>query len=104
MTNDIDNTPPLSGNAPLPQPCPECGHRTLGLRWALTARPPGTYSIAGVQTKIVATPRAAVTCATAGCPFHVDGTIEGATVDASGLTFTGGHFVSDDPPSAADAA
>lgn len=36
-------------------PCPACGGKTLELATRLVAKKPGTYSVAGVQPKVVAT-------------------------------------------------
>lgn len=38
-------------------PCPSCGHIGLEIGWRLVAKPIGTFSLAGQQTKVSATRR-----------------------------------------------
>jgi hypothetical protein len=52
-------------------PCPSCGAAdTLALISTLAARPLGSYSLAGVQTKVVAAWRPVLTCSACG-PYRV---------------------------------
>lgn len=83
---------PLSGSADLPQPCPVCSG-LLELSWRLTAKPIGSFSLAGAQMKVSALVRAQVLCA--GCGLAAVGSLPGAVMAADGRSFTGGHFVAD---------
>lgn len=74
------------------KPCPQCGENTLSLEVRWQSRLPGTFSLSGVQTKTVATPRAVLSCG--ACTWSVDGRLEGVETDPDG-TITGGHLVAD---------
>jgi hypothetical protein len=43
-------------------PCLVCGSGPLEAEYRLVAKPPGTYSLAGVQPKVAATERLFVVC------------------------------------------
>lgn len=56
--------------------CPRCNAaRTLILSKKLVAKPTGTYSLAGVQTKVTATETLVLSCLE--CDWFVTGHIEG---------------------------
>jgi hypothetical protein len=57
----------------------------------LVAKPVGSWSLAGVQTKVVATEAAEVRCSQ--CDWSRPGRLEGVEVAPDGRTFTAGHFV-----------
>lgn len=79
----------------LPQPCPECGSTgTLTLRTVLVAKPTGSHSLAGVQTKVAATDVAEVRCSACGTSRR--GRLEGVKVAPGSLTITAGHFVAEE--------
>lgn len=64
------------------KPCPGCDrYSTLNLSQAFVAKPPGTYSIAGAQDKILARVRYKLSCS--ACGWSILGDIEGE------------HFVAD---------
>lgn len=76
--------------------CPKCGSvGTISLEPALVAKPQGSYSIAGVQPKIVAQTRYVLACA--DCGLSVQGHLENAVFDERTQAFAGGHFVADEP-------
>jgi hypothetical protein len=73
--------------------CPKCqSPGTVTVRLVLAAKPAGTYSLAGVQTKATATVAAVAECP---CGLSVPGHLENPTYAADGRSFTGGHFVAD---------
>ncbi|MEV0005959.1 hypothetical protein AB0H28_27240 [Micromonospora sp. NPDC050980] len=79
------------------KPCPRCGATgSIAIEPILASRPAGTYSIAGVQTKIAAEQKWALTCA--ACHLRIVGHLENASYDEDQLSFTDGHFVADGPP------
>ncbi|WP_286347080.1 hypothetical protein [Frondihabitans sucicola] len=53
-------------------PCPMCGHQGMTVAPRLTAKPLGSYSLAGVQMKFSATSEMWITC-DAGCGFEEKG-------------------------------
>jgi hypothetical protein len=53
------------------QTCPRCRTCGLHVEWRLKARPPGDYSLAGVQTKFAATEVPWLVCP--GCGVEVEG-------------------------------
>lgn len=44
------------------QICPRCGSKGFRVEWRLVPRPKGSYSIAGVQEKVVATETPFIIC------------------------------------------
>lgn len=72
--------------------CPKCKSGTISISMILAAKPLGSYSIAGVQNKVVATPRAEATCSS--CDFRAVGYLENPEYGPDGI-FTGGHFVAE---------
>lgn len=73
--------------------CPACGTAdSIAVHPVLSVKPVGSFSLAGAQTKFVASERFALRCA--ACGLEVLGQLHGAQVDAQGA-FTGGHFVAD---------
>jgi hypothetical protein len=59
------------------KPCPVCGTaRTVTVQPILVGKPPGTYSIAGVQPKAVAEEKIALACS--ACGLRVPGRVAGA--------------------------
>jgi hypothetical protein len=78
------------------KPCPRCGTPgAISVEPVLASKPAGTYSIAGVQTKIVAQQTYVLACSR--CDLRVVGHLEDATFDEATRSFTGGHFVADEP-------
>ena len=78
------------------RPCPKCGASgTISIEPVLAAKPQGTYSIAGVQPKVVAEQKYELACS--NCDLRVAGHLEDADFDAATQSFSGGHFVSDEP-------
>lgn len=72
--------------------CSSCSATgTISVRPVLVARPLGTFSLAGAQTKVSAVTAAVAECS--ACGLSVTGRLENATVSADGRTFTGGHFI-----------
>lgn len=80
--------------ARLPHPCPACGTTALTLRTTLVARPLGSFSLAGAQTKISAVQVAEVRCAACGASRR--GRLEGVQTAPDGKTITAGHFVAEE--------
>jgi hypothetical protein len=77
------------------KPCPLCGTAgTVTVEPVLVGKPPGTYSIAGVQPKAVAEEKVALTCS--ACGLRILGHLEDAVFDADRHCFTGGHFIADE--------
>lgn len=77
------------------KPCPVCGTAgTVTVQLVLVGKPPGTYSIAGVQPKAVAEEKVALTCS--ACELRILGRLEGAVFDADRQWFTAGHFITDE--------
>lgn len=75
--------------------CPQCGATDksgFSVTAQLIAKSMGTYSLAGAQMKFSALAQAILAC---DCGWFVNGHLEGATVDESGI-LTGGHFVPDE--------
>jgi hypothetical protein len=70
--------------------CPKCSNGFISIDTVLAAKPLGSYSIAGVQNKVVALPRARAFCSS--CDFQVVGYLENPTYAEDGA-FTGGYFV-----------
>lgn len=80
------------------KPCPSCGVTgRVTVRSVLTAKEPGSYSIAGFQDKTSARESAVLECSACGLTVH--GRLEGVTVGDDAV-ITGGHFVADAPPEA----
>lgn len=50
-------------------PCPECGALALHVDYLLTAKPFGTYSLAGMQPKVAASYEPYIACTADGCNF-----------------------------------
>lgn len=50
-------------------PCPSCGELTLRLEVRLRSRPPGTWSLAGQQSKTSAVEWPYAVCSIVGCGF-----------------------------------
>lgn len=74
------------------QPCPDCGSvGTMLLGQELVAKPLGTYSIAGAQTKVVAQTKYTITCEECGWKRY--GKFEGRYYE--GKFFEGKYFVVD---------
>lgn len=74
--------------------CPSCSATgTITVRPVLAAKPPGTFSLSGAQTKLAAVAAAVAECS--ACGLSVTGRLENATLSDGGRGFTGGHFVSD---------
>lgn len=73
--------------------CPKCGKGAVSVTRVLASKPLGSYSVAGAQTKVVATERWMASCNY--CPFSVLGHLEDAEVGPDGV-FTGGHFVAEE--------
>ncbi len=84
---------PLTGEANLPQPCPDCHETTLVLAWGLATRPVGSYSLAGAQLKISVRTWARVSCC--ACDYHIDGHLQDPVMSDDGLWFTDGQFIGD---------
>ena len=77
--------------------CPSCSAAgTVSVRLVLVAKPLGTFSLAGAQTKMSAVTAAVAECS--ACGLTVSGRLENATLSDDGRTFTGGHFVSGEVP------
>jgi hypothetical protein len=73
--------------------CPRCqASGTISVRRVLTAKPLGTFSLAGAQIKVSAVESAVAECS--ACDLSVVGHLENATLSPDGRAFTGGHFVS----------
>jgi hypothetical protein len=72
MSAEIPPVPP--GAKPVPNPCPRCGTPALHIEERLTVKRPGTYSLAGVQTKVAATQSVYLVCR--ACGAEVEGTVE----------------------------
>lgn len=72
--------------------CPKCKTGSVELNPVAAAKPLGSYSVTGAQTKIVATLRWVATCT--ACSLHVVGHLEDAKMNEEGI-FVGGHFVED---------
>ncbi len=85
----------MTPNDEVPRPCPECGASPLGLSWGLSARPLGTWSLAGAQMKTSAVEWALVTCT--GCGLRVPGRLIDPVIENG--RFVGGHFESGGPVS-----
>lgn len=76
------------------KPCPDCGVTgMLVLANVFVLKAPGTYSIAGVQDKGVATERVVLACEY--CDFRKVGHLENAVLAKDGSQFLSGHFVED---------
>ncbi len=82
---------PTTGSMTLRQPCPQCQGK-LTCSWGLSARPVGSFSLAGAQLKFSATETAAVDCG--ACGWRVQGRIVGAELSTDGRTLLAGNFVS----------
>ena len=48
------------------QDCPACGHHGLVIEWRLTAKPIGSFSLAGAQMNVSATERPWIRCPECG--------------------------------------
>jgi hypothetical protein len=76
--------------------CPRCGEAgTISINRVLASKPAGTFSVAGVQPKVVAAEKYELTCS--HCRLYVRGHLKNATTDPATNTFTSGYFVADDP-------
>jgi hypothetical protein len=76
--------------------CPRCGEAgTISVHRVLASKPAGTFSLAGVQPKVVAAEKYELTCI--HCGLHVRGHLENAGTDPATNTFTSGYFVAEDP-------
>lgn len=69
--------------------CPHCGSGPLQLNRSITAKPIGTFSLAGAQMKVSAVDQHILSCA--ACGWYAVGDVEGVEATADG-TITGGHF------------
>lgn len=47
-------------------PCPICDHKTLQIVMRIEAKPPGTFSLSGVQMKVSAAPWPYLMCTNCG--------------------------------------
>lgn len=72
------------------KPCPKCKKGQILISHVLLSAPEGTYSLAGEQTKVVASMKAKAECSS--CDFSVYGYLENPEIDSNG-TFIRGHFV-----------
>jgi hypothetical protein len=76
--------------------CPKCGAPgAISVEPILVSKPVGTYSIAGVQAKVVAEQKYML--AFPHCDPLVKGHLEDASFDEATRSWTGGHFVADEP-------
>jgi hypothetical protein len=77
--------------------CPNCeATNTVTITRGLSARQLGTFSLTGAQMKVSANTVAFADCTS--CGLHVVGHLENPEWAEDGVTFTGGHFVVDRPP------
>lgn len=73
--------------------CPKCKKGSVSVKPILTAKVLGSYSISGVQDKIVAKEKWLASCSS--CDFSVIGFLEDPEVGPDGV-FTGGYFVAEE--------
>lgn len=67
--SEIELTPDTALDVLRDVPCPACGAFSLVLRMLFVARPPGAYSIAGMQPKVSAIEWPHLVCDRDGCDF-----------------------------------